>query len=112
MAHFGLICPALTGHLNTMLPLGKELQLRGHLVTLIGKLDAESKTIAAGLSFKSIGESEFPLGTEKAALAQLGRLSDRDALQYTVNLLKKSAEMLLRETPAAIKALGVEALLV
>lgn len=112
MTHFGLICPASTGHLNTMLPLGRELQRRGHLVTLIGKLDAESKTIAAGLAFKAIGELEFPLGDTKDSLAQLGRLSDREALQYTVNLLKKSAEILLRDTPTVIKEIGVEALLV
>lgn len=41
MKHFGLVCPATTEHLNTMLPLGKELRNRGHQVTLYGKLDAE-----------------------------------------------------------------------
>jgi UDP:flavonoid glycosyltransferase YjiC (YdhE family) len=49
MTHFGIICPAETGHLNTMLPLGRELQRRGHRVTLIGFLDAQAKTLAAGL---------------------------------------------------------------
>ena len=45
MTHFGLICPASTGHLNTMLPLGKELQRRGHRVTLFGILDAQANTL-------------------------------------------------------------------
>ncbi|MEL7227323.1 MAG: glycosyl transferase family 1, partial [Cyanobacteria bacterium J06576_12] len=112
MTHFGLICPALTGHLNTMLPLGKELKRRGHLVTLIGRLDTKSRTITAGLSFKSIGESEFPLGATKASLAQLGKLSDREAFQYTVNLLQKNAEVLLQDAPTVIKEIGVDALLV
>ena len=112
MTHFGLICPALTGHLNTMLPLGKELQRRGHLVTLVSKLDAESKAITAGLAFKAIGKSEFPLGSTADSLAQLGKLSDREALKYTVALLKKSAEALFKEAPAVVKEIGVDALLV
>lgn len=110
--HFGLICPATTGHLNTMFPLGQELRQRGHVVTVIGKRDAESKTKAAGLAFRVIGEAEFPLGAMTESLNQLGQLSDREALKYTVNLLNKSANVLLREAPAVLKEIGVEALLV
>ncbi|MBW4644987.1 MAG: glycosyltransferase [Goleter apudmare HA4340-LM2] len=112
MTHFGLICPASTGHINTMLPLGKELQQRGHRVTLFGRLDAKSRTIAAGLEFRAIGESEFPSGTMAASLAQLGKLSGRAAIKYTVKLLRDGAAVLLREAPTAIQELGVEALLV
>ncbi|MEG4249120.1 hypothetical protein [Microcoleus sp. Pol10D4] len=60
MTPFGLICPASTGHLNTILLLGKELQRRGHRVTLFGILDAQANTLAAGLEFQAIGESEYP----------------------------------------------------
>ena len=112
MTHFGLICPASTGHLNTMLPLGKELQRRGHRVTLFGILDVESKTLAAGLEFKRIGESESPQGAMAESLAQLGKLSGREALQYTVNALRNGAAVLLRDAPKAMKQAGVEALLV
>lgn len=112
MTHFGLICPVSTGHLNTMLPLGKELQQRGHRVTLFGVLDAESKTLAAGLEFRVIGESESPLGATTEIFAQLGKLSDRQALRYTVNALKNRAAILLRDAPKAMKEASVEALLV
>jgi UDP:flavonoid glycosyltransferase YjiC (YdhE family) len=112
MTHFGLICPASTGHLNTMLPLGKELQRRGHRVTLFGRLDAESKTLAAGLEFNGLGESEFPKGAIAESLAQLGQLSGREALQYTVNVLRSGASVVLRDAPKAMKAVGVDALLV
>jgi zeaxanthin glucosyltransferase len=37
MAHLGLICPELSGHLNPMTTLGRELKRRGHRVTLIGR---------------------------------------------------------------------------
>ena len=112
MTHFGLICPASTGHLNTMLPLGKELQSRGHYVVLVGMLDAEAKTRAAGLEFKGIGESEFPKGTIEESLARLGKLSGLEALKYTVNALRDGAAILLQDAPTVIKDAGVEALLV
>ena len=48
MTHFGPICPASTGHLKTVFPLGKELQQRVHRVTLFVKLDTQEKTLAAG----------------------------------------------------------------
>jgi UDP:flavonoid glycosyltransferase YjiC (YdhE family) len=112
MTHFGLICPATTGHLNTMLPLGKELQKRGHRVTLFGILDAKSKTLAAELEFQAVGESEFPTGAIAESITQLGKLSGLAALQYTVNFLKDQAAVMLRDAPSAVKEAGVEALLV
>ncbi len=112
MTHFGLICPASTGHLNTMLPLGKELQSRGHQVTLFSFSDAQPKTLAAGLEFRAIGESQFPSGVTSESLAKLGKLSGLAALKYTVNLLKEGADVMLRDAPPAIKEAGVEALLV
>lgn len=112
MTHFGLICPASTGHLNTMLPLGKELQNRGHQVTLFAFSDAQPKTLAAGLEFRAIGESQFPSGVTSESLAKLGKLSGLAALKYTVNLLKEGADVMLRDAPPAIKEAGVEALLV
>jgi MGT family glycosyltransferase len=110
MTHFGIICPASSGHLNTMLPLGRELQQRGHRVTLVGFLDAKLKTEAAGLDFWPIGEEDFPPGAIAASLAKLGTLSGIAAVRSTVEILKTGANVILRNAPAAIKAAGIEAL--
>jgi UDP:flavonoid glycosyltransferase YjiC (YdhE family) len=112
MTHFGIICPAETGHLNTLLPLGRELQRRGHRVTLIGILDAQSKTLAAGLEFWAISESESPLGTMSQTFEKLGELSGLAALRYTISVFTDAAAQLLQDAPAAIKQAGIEALLV
>jgi zeaxanthin glucosyltransferase len=112
MTHFGIICPAETGHLNTMFPLGRELQQRGHRVTLFGLLDAQLQTVAAGLDFWAIGEVEFPAGALSQSFAQLGELSGLAALRYTINLFKQVAVVILRDAPPAIKEANVEALLV
>jgi zeaxanthin glucosyltransferase len=112
MTHFGLICPASTGHLNTMLPLGKELQKRGHRVTFIGALDAKPKILATGLEFRAIGEAEFPSGMLAQSLTKLGKLSGIAAMKYTISLFKESAVVMLRDAPKIIKEAGVEALLI
>lgn len=56
MTHFGILCPADTGNLNVMIPLGYELLRRGHRVTVVGFLDARSKTLASGLEFQLLAE--------------------------------------------------------
>lgn len=112
MTHFGIICPAATGHLNPMTTLGYELKNRGHRVTLIGVPDAEAKTLAAGLEFKAIGKSEFPLGSTVEAFAQLGQLSGLAALKYTIALFAKGAQILLKEAPKVIQEIAIEVLLV
>ena len=112
MAHIGIICPAAASHLILMTTLGRELQQRGHRVTLVGILDAKSKTLAAGLEFRAIGESEFPIGAMRQLFTELGIKSEFAALQYTSSWIQKMAVMFLREAPAALKEAGVEALLV
>jgi MGT family glycosyltransferase len=112
MTHFGIICPAESGHLNTFIPLGKELIDRGHKVTVIASADAQKKTTTAGLEFKPIGEDIFPLGSLKARFAELGKLSGLAALKYTIELFKDSATAVLRDAPQVIKEVGIEALLV
>lgn len=112
MTHYGLICPSSTGHLNTMFPLGKELQKRGHRVTLLGMLDVESKTLASGLEFKVLGESQFPKGRMSEILTNIGKLNGLEALRYTIDWIKEEAYVLLNDGPTTIQEIGVEALLV
>lgn len=59
MTHFGIICPAATGHLNPMTTLGYELQKRCHRVSVINIEDVRSQAIAAGLEFQEIGKSDY-----------------------------------------------------
>ena len=112
MTHFGLISPGSTGPLNTMLPLGQELQRRGHQVTLFGILDTQPRALAAGIDFQSIGEYEFPCGMTQKIFAELGQLKGLAALKYTVKFLTLEAVTLLRDAPPRMKELGVEALIV
>ena len=112
MTHYGIVSVSATGPLNTMLPLGKELQRRGHQVTLISLLDTKAKAEAAGILLKAVGQVEFPVGSMKASLSKLGKLSGLAALRYTIGLLNQSAEVFLRDGPKICREVGVEALVV
>ena len=112
MTHFGIICPAASGHLNPMTTLGYELKQRGHRVTVFGIEDAQPKALAAGLEFQVIGKSDFPKGATKDLFTQLGNLRGFKAFQYTINWIVNVAKMSLRDAPDVIKAAGIELLLV
>ena len=112
MGHFGLICPELSGHLNPMTTLGRELKGRGYRVTLIARPDAQKKTDSAGLEFAVIGENEFPLGSLAQTTAQLGRLGGSNAIRFTAELMRRAAVTVLDQASGAIATAGVDALLV
>jgi MGT family glycosyltransferase len=110
--HLGLICPELSGHLNPMTTLGRELARRGHRVTVVAREDARAKASTAGLGFAVIGEKEFPLGAMKAQSAKLGTMSSTRAMRFTVEMLRLGAEVMVRDAPEVIRGLGIDALLV
>ncbi|MGB7712760.1 MAG: glycosyltransferase [Microcoleus sp.] len=112
MTHFGILCPAASGHLNPMTTLGNELLRRGHRVTVFNFLDAQATTLASGLEFQPLGEDEFPAGASAEGLAQIGKLSGLTALRYTIKLVPPVCDILLSQAPAIIKKAGVEALVV
>ena len=112
MTHFGLIGHAAPSHLNTMTSIGYELKQRGHRVTLLGIEDTQAKVLTAGLELHVIGQSEFPQGTIKDLLTQLGSLKSFKAGMLSINWLAKENKVFCRETPEAIKALGIQVLLV
>jgi zeaxanthin glucosyltransferase len=112
MKHIGLICPAETGHLNTMLPLGQELQHRGYRVTYFGVEDAQAKVLASGLDFCAIGKAEFPAGSSAKLFEQLGGMKGLAAVLFTLRWLRNTAAVFLAEAPAKIQAAQIDALVV
>ena len=70
MTHFGIISPPVSGHLNPMAALGRELQQRGHQVTFLQMPDIEAKVRSEGLDFLPIGQSDHPLGSLPESIAQ------------------------------------------
>jgi len=110
--HLGLICPELTGHLNPITTLGRELQRRGHRVTVIARPDAARRTQASGLAFAAIAEREFPVGAIRTTSDEIGRLKGLRAVLATVDMLRRGTAAILRDAPDVVKREGIDALVV
>jgi len=110
--HIALACPELSGHLNPMSTLGRELMRRGHRVTVVARPDGESKAVAAGLQFAAIGAAEFPRGAIAAQAAALGGMTAGKALRYTIEMMRLAAEVTLRDLPTVCREIGIDGLLV
>lgn len=112
MTHFGVISPPVSGHLNPMTALGRELQQRGHRVTFFHMPDIEAKILREGLEFWAVGESDHPIGSLPESMAKIGQLSGLAALRFTIKAIQQHTNMLCRDAPAALKQAGIEALIV
>lgn len=110
--HLACICPAVPGHLNPAIALGRELVRRGHRVTFINLLDAERAVAAGELDFQPIGQVEFPAGSLAEQAAALGRLSGPKAMRFTLDQLARSAHVLHGELPQILLRSGVDGLIV
>lgn len=112
MSHYGIICPAASGHLNPITTLGYELKKRGHRVTVFSTLEAQAKALAAGLEFVPIGVSDVPIGFTKEVFTQMGKMRGFATIKYTVEVLQELTQITLSQLPTLVKQAGVDALIV
>jgi zeaxanthin glucosyltransferase len=112
LKHYGIISPPVRGHLNPFLALAREMQNRGHRVTVFHMPDVAESVRAEQVDFVPIGATDHPLGSLPQSLAELGKLSGLPALRFTVRAIAKTTEMICRDAPAAIRDAKVDMLLV
>lgn len=112
MARFGAFCFPGTGHLNPMTALARSLEMRGHEVVIFGIADTAARVRAAGIEFQQIGAEDFPAGSLQELDQRMARLSGLAALRFTLERVRNSARMVLRDAPDAVRAARIDALLV
>jgi len=112
MFRFGIFCPPSIGHLNPMCVLGRELQRRGHTVVLFGVPDALAKVVDLDFTLWEIGATAYPKESVNRAFKALGELTGRAGLKFTINFLQRELQMLFQEAPQAIRAAGIDVLIV
>ncbi len=95
-----------------MTALAHSLEMRGHEVVIFGIADTEARVRAAGIKFHRIGAEEYPPGSLGKLDEQVSRLKGLAALRFTLERVRNSARMVLRDGPQAVRAAGVDALLV
>jgi UDP:flavonoid glycosyltransferase YjiC (YdhE family) len=112
MARLGAFCFPGTGHINPMTALAKELERRGHKVILFGIADTEARIRAAGIEFHLIGAQDYPPGTLQLLDQRLGPLRGLASFRFTVERVKNTASMILRDGPQAARSANLDALLI
>ena len=112
MARIGVICFPGIGHLNPFTALGLALQQRGHQVVFFGIADIESRIRAAGLEFHIIGAQDYPFGTLRKLDRKLSELRGLSVFRFTVERIRDTALMVLRDAPDAIRRAEVDAMII
>jgi len=112
MARLGVFCYPATGHINPMTALAHSLQLRGHQVVIFGIADAEARVRAAGIEFQLIGAEDYPPGALRKLDDQAARLKGAATFRFTLQRVRNSARMVLRDGPEAVRKANVTALLI
>lgn len=112
LARIGAFCFPGAGHLNPMTALARRLQERGHSVVILGIADCEARVKAAGVEFCLIGESDYPPGTLAKLDQRLGELNGLKAFRFTIDRIKNTARMVLRDGPEAVRQAKMDAILV
>ena len=111
MAHFGILCPPLPGHINPMSVLANALAARGHQVTFVGFPDMRDK-LPHGLAFRSFGEGRWPLGSLKPYLERLSRLGSPLTLRRLIKDLAGFAKTICTDLPGVLEDLRPDALII
>ena len=112
MARLGAFCFPGTGHINPMTALARRLEQRGHKVIIFGIADTEARTKAAGIEFRLIGAQDYPLGTLQKLDQRLGELNGLATFRFTVERVKNTASMVLRDGPDAVRRANLDAMLI
>jgi MGT family glycosyltransferase len=108
--HVGMICPELTGHLNPMTALGKELCRRGRRVSFLVAPRVRERVERAGFGVLPVGAAE---DAEIASdVARIGELSGMSAMRLTGRMMARMTELALRDVPRLIETAGIDALVV
>ena len=95
-----------------MTALARRLEQRGHKVIIFGIADTEARVRAAGIDFQPIGASDYPSGTLQKLDQRLSELSGFATFRFTVERVKNTARMILREGPDAVRKANLDAMLI
>jgi zeaxanthin glucosyltransferase len=109
--HFGVLSFTGTGHLNPLLALSQELQRRGHRVTFFEKPKIEDRVRQAGLDFVPLRTEKFP-PRRPAPTRYSGIFADISTLRFNLARVRFEIEQYLKETPSAVAAAEIDALLI
>jgi zeaxanthin glucosyltransferase len=111
VTHFAVISPPFLSHVRSFEAIAEVLAGRGHRVTLVAQPDAATLLRSPALGFHPVGAATHPPGSLAAVVARAARPGGPLGILRTVHDLARGTDMLCRELPAAVRAIGAEAII-
>ena len=111
MAHFAFIAPPLPGHYNPLLALARVLIARGHRATFVHQPDAARLIGDAEVGFHAIGAESHPPGSLDRWTRPMSKLNGFVGLPAMIRETAAQTDMICRDAPGAMSALGIDAIL-
>jgi zeaxanthin glucosyltransferase len=108
---FAAIAPPFPSHLRSFEAIAERLNARGHRVTFVHHADAGRFIRGDALKFHAVHGGRHPPGTLTAMLAGAARPGGVFGVLRTVRDMARATDMLCREAPAALKAIGADAVI-
>ena len=114
MAHFGhfaIVGPAYFSHFNALEAIAVELIERGHRVTFFHRIDAKAFLRDPRIGFQVLGAQSHPAGSLAESLRRAANPGGPLGIRGVILDMARTTDMLCRELPAAMEALGIDAVL-
>ncbi|WP_111413571.1 nucleotide disphospho-sugar-binding domain-containing protein [Billgrantia lactosivorans] len=109
--HIGVVAPPLPSHFGALQALAEALAERGHRVTFLHQPEAARWLDSARLAFHPLGHASHPPGSLARTLRLAARPGGPLGLHRLIADMSRTTDMLCRELPSALDALGIDALL-
>lgn len=108
--HFAVIVPPFPSHVSSLDAVAAALSARGHRVTLVQRLDV-GRFPRTAMAFRPIGLASHRAGSLGPILARAARPGGILGIRRIVRDMVDGTELIAREAPAALQAMGAEAVI-
>ena len=108
MAHFTIIAPPFTSHVRALEALAGGLLEKGHRISWVHQADVQPLLGDRRIEFRAVGALSHPPGSLARTMARAASPGGPLGLRRVIADVAASTDMLCREAPALLRALGAD----
>lgn len=111
MAHFTIIAPPFTSHVRALVALACGLLDKGHRISWVHQADVQPFIGDKRIEFRAVGALSHPPGSLARIIARAANPGGPLGLHRVIADVAAGTDMLCREAPALLRALGTDAVI-
>ena len=108
MAHFTIIAPPFTSHVRALVALACGLMDKGHRISWVHQADVQPLLGDGRIAFHAVGAQSHPVGSLTRTVARAANPGGPLGMRRVIADVAASTDMLCREAPALLRALGTD----